>query len=253
MRSMDQVVNEYYDLDENETASSGGGQFPRLWLPPLMVIIVGLLISLISSGITINRSVNAGSDDSNTSQSGINNIGETPGQSAITYVNGNWSEGFTPEVQYWKGEIERWSELTSLDKVMIATVMQIESCGDPGATSWAGAMGLFQVMPFHFFSTDDPYSPETNAIRGLAYLQKALQASNGDARLAFAGYNGGISVMSAPENSWAAETQRYVYWAEGIYNEISSGNGSSSRLQEWLGNGGASLCRQAAGKLGLNP
>lgn len=253
MRPMDQFGNEYFDLEENETASVRGGHFPGLLLPPLMVIIVGFLISLISSGITINQSVNAGSDDYNNNLSSTINNGETAGLDYVLYNNGNWMAGFTPEVQYWQSEIERWSEMTGLDRVMIATVMQIESCGDPDATSWAGAMGLFQVMPFHFLSTDDPYLPETNAIRGLAYLQKALQASNGDTRLAFAGYNGGISVMNHPENSWAAETQRYAYWADGIYNEVLSGNGSSARLQEWLGNGGASLCRQAAGRLRLNP
>jgi hypothetical protein len=237
-------MNEYYDPDENETASLRGGRFPGLLLPPFLVLVIGLLIGLISSGIVINQSVIA--------ESG----GNIPGQSITTIIENSSSllAGlFTPEIQYWGSEIESWSIETGLDANLIATVMQIESCGDPDATSGAGAMGLFQVMPFHFLSSDDPYIPETNALRGLAYLKKSLEASNGDVRLAFAGYNGGISVIYKSEDAWAAETQRYAYWASGIYSEASQGAGTSARLQEWLGSGGASLCSQAANRLGLNP
>jgi soluble lytic murein transglycosylase-like protein len=123
--------------------------------------------------------------------------------------------------------------------------MQIESCGDPRAHSRAGAAGLFQVMPFHFNIVDDPYDPDTNALRGLAYLKRALDAANGDVRLALAGYNGGIGVIGRNELLWPEETQRYVYWGSGIYAEAVSGVGESLRLKEWLAAGGASLCWQA--------
>jgi hypothetical protein len=237
-------MNAYYDLDENETASIRGGRFPGLLLPPLLVIVIGSLIGLISSGLVINQSVIAESSADISGQS-ISPIYENS-SSLLAGV-------FSPEIQYWGSEIERWSIETGLDINMIATVMQIESCGDPDATSGAGAMGLFQVMPFHFISTDDPYLPETNALRGLAYLKKSMEASNGDVRLAFAGYNGGISVIYKSEDTWAAETQRYAYWASGIYSEASQGVGISDRLQEWMGSGGASLCNQATSRLGLVP
>ena len=113
-------------------------------------------------------------------------------------------------------------------------------------------MGLFQVMPYHFTDSDDPYDPDTNAKRGLAYLQRSLEKAGGQARLALAGYNGGIGVIGRSESSWAGETQRYAYWGSGIYAEASSGATESSRLQEWLAAGGASLCRQAHARLGLN-
>ena len=41
-----------------------------------------------------------------------------------------------------------------LDPDIIATIIQIESCGNPAARSTAGAQGLFQVMPFHFEETN---------------------------------------------------------------------------------------------------
>ncbi len=158
---------------------------------------------------------------------------------------------FTPEVQYWAPKIAAWSQQTGLDPNLIATVMQIESCGDPQATSSAGAMGLFQVMPFHFESGENPYDPAVNARRGLDYLRRALEARGGDPRLGMAGYNGGISGAQRPESQWAAETQRYVYWGVGIYLDARAGKERSPRLEEWLSHGGNSLCAQAAQNLGL--
>jgi soluble lytic murein transglycosylase-like protein len=160
---------------------------------------------------------------------------------------------FTAEVDYWADAILRWASQAGLDPDMVATVMQIESCGDPRALSRSGAMGLFQVMPYHFASGDIPYDPDTNARRGMDYLRRSLDTAGGNPRLAFAGYNGGIGVISWSESDWTAETLRYAYWGSGIYSEASSGAQESDRLQEWLQAGGASLCRQAAERLGISP
>jgi hypothetical protein len=130
--------------------------------------------------------------------------------------------------------------------------MQIESCGDPRALSHAGAMGLFQVMPYHFVSTEAPYHPDTNAKRGMAYLQKALNTYQ-QVPLAFAGYNGGIGTAAKPQSAWPRETVRYTYWGTGIYADAANGDEHSPRLAEWLGAGGASLCRQAEERLGILP
>src|SRR5204863_298304 len=62
---------------------------------------------------------------------------------------------FTVEVQYWAPKIIEWSRKYSVDPNMIATVIQLESCGDYMAGSSAGAQGLFQVMPFHFVEGED--------------------------------------------------------------------------------------------------
>ena len=158
---------------------------------------------------------------------------------------------FTPEVHYWGEAITRWAADAGLDPNLAAVVMQIESCGDPRALSRSGAIGLFQVMPYHFAAAEAPYLPDTNARRGLAYLSRALEAADGDARLAFAGYNGGISVIDRPEWTWPAETVRYAYWGRGIYAEALNGSATSARLDEWLAAGGASLCSRARQHLQL--
>lgn len=157
---------------------------------------------------------------------------------------------FTAEVQRWAPEIESWAAETGLDPNLVATVMQIESCGDPQALSLAGAMGLFQVMPYHFIEGENPYEPAVNALRGLGYLSRSLAAFEGDPAMALAGYNGGINGASRPQSEWAAETRGYLYWGSGIYADAIRGAGESERLAEWLQAGGASLCAQAAVSLG---
>ncbi len=158
---------------------------------------------------------------------------------------------FTPSVQYWEEDLLRWAAEYEVDPNLAATVMQIESCGNPSAQSSAGASGLFQVMPFHFEDGEEPFDPETNAKRGLDYLARGLEVSGGHAGLALAGYNGGHSVIARDYEDWAYETQRYYRWGSGIYREASAGWESSPTLSAWLAAGGASLCAAAEEELGL--
>jgi len=159
---------------------------------------------------------------------------------------------FTPEIQYWGKDIVRWANAASLDPNLAAVVMQIESCGDPQALSRSGAIGLFQVMPFHFHRGENGYHPETNALRGLNYLSRALEKGGGNPRLALAGYNGGIGVISRSEWTWPSETKRYVLYGGPIYEDARSGATSSVMLGEWYRKYGASLCRQANRRLGMS-
>jgi len=152
---------------------------------------------------------------------------------------------FTAEVHYWKEEIMAWSEIYQLDPNLVATVMQIESCGFALAESGAGAKGLFQVMPYHFHEGENPFKPNINAKRGLQYLRQSKEAG-GNTRLTLAGYNGGINGATLPEGDWPEETQRYVYWGLKIYKDAKNGLDHSARLDEWLSHGGASLCKKAS-------
>ena len=158
---------------------------------------------------------------------------------------------FTPEVRYWAPHIEKWAQQYELDPNIIATIMQIESCGNPHAVSHAGAQGLFQVMPFHFQPGEDMQDPDTNAKRGLAFIKKQMEFTGGDIFLSFAGYNGGYAASGGNYNSWPHETKRYFYWAKGIYSDGMAGADHSLRLDEWLAAGGQSLCIIAADNLGI--
>jgi soluble lytic murein transglycosylase-like protein len=209
--------------------TQSGGPLFDFTIPPLAVIIVSLVMIGIFSMVRVPTTA-----------------GTTAQQSQIAPL-------FTEGVQNWEPKIIAWSEDWNLDPNLVATVMQIESCGDPKARSSAGAMGLFQVMPFHFSENEDPYKPNVNARRGLAYLQRALDAGGNDPQMALAGYNGGITGAKRPESAWPSETVRYVYWGSGIYADALKGKDHSDRLEEWLAAGGKSLCKQAAENLGSLP
>lgn len=159
---------------------------------------------------------------------------------------------FTPQIKVWEPQILRWASEYDLDPNLIATVMQIESCGHPGVHSGAGAAGLFQVMPFHFHAGESPLDPETNAQRGLSYLRRALELAQGNPDLALAGYNGGHGVIEWSPDAWPAETQRYVYWGSGIFEDATQGKEGSERLQAWLNAGGSSLCQRSTMALQLD-
>lgn len=213
-------------LGTTASAPHGSGCSFGLILPPLAVLIFGcLLAAFVGKYSTV--------------------------EPQPVYAQGTISPIFTEEIQYWSRDILRWSADFSLDPNLAATVMQIESCGDPFARSSAGAMGLFQVMPFHFYASDDSFSPDINAQRGLEYLARSYERAGGDASLALAGYNGGIGLIGRGEWSWPEQTKRYVYFGEGIYADARAGLTVSARLDEWYAKFGAGLCAQAALNLHL--
>ena len=159
---------------------------------------------------------------------------------------------FTAEIDHWESDITRWSETYSLDPNLLATVMQIESCGHPTVSSVAGAQGLFQVMPFHFASDENQLDPDTNAMRGAGVLSECLRMADGDAGLAMACYNGGPSVLYQDMSNWYDEPRRYYYWGTGIYADAQGNEDTSTRLDEWLNAGGARLCDMASVELGMD-
>ncbi|MFZ5858663.1 MAG: transglycosylase SLT domain-containing protein [Chloroflexota bacterium] len=234
------------ELESWTTASpQGSGCSSGLLIPPLAVLLVSGLLALFAYSPFVTVSASPISPA----------IADAPAP-ASTILNSDYAQSglspiFTPEVQYWGSRIVAWSAEFGLDPNLAATVMQIESCGFARATSRSGAMGLFQVMPFHFSTTDSPYDPDTNARRGLGYLAQSLQRAGGDARLALAGYNGGIGVIGRGEWTWSAQTNRYVYYGAPIYADASAGLGTSAMLNEWYLSYGVSLCQQAHEYLGL--
>jgi hypothetical protein len=217
---------------ESRQTDPSSGCLSGFLIPPLIVLCFGLFLALATGGLKMP---------------------EDQPQVFAASGDGSLAPLFTPEIQFWSVDIVRWAAAHGIDPNLAATVMQIESCGNPDARSSAGASGLFQVMPFHFYMTENAYDPDTNALRGMGYLAKSLERSGGDARLALAGYNGGIGVIGRSEATWAAETVRYAYWGSGIYADAVQNASESSRLNEWLAAGGASLCRKARERLSIAP
>lgn len=158
---------------------------------------------------------------------------------------------FTKEVRHWSSDIQRWAQQYALDPNLLATVMQIESCGFDTVSSHAGAQGLFQVMPFHFAQGEDMLDPDTNAKRGANFLNECLGYANGDTGLAMACYNGGPSVVNRAFETWHSETQRYYIYGTGIYEDAQKNATTSAMLDTWFNAGGVNLCNRASVALGL--
>jgi soluble lytic murein transglycosylase-like protein len=157
---------------------------------------------------------------------------------------------FTAEVQFWKPWILRWAKDAGLEPNLLATVIQIESCGHYLVGSSAGAQGLFQVIPDNFplEDRDKMLDPEVNARAGIKYLTESLRRADGHIGLAMAGYNGGWGVIPRGWGRWVTETRNYYRWGSGIYRDALLGltTEQSPALQSWLNAGGVNLCRQAA-------
>lgn len=80
---------------------------------------------------------------------------------------------FQAMVRNWADLAEEASVDYHVPLAWIYAVMWSESGGDPKAKSPAGALGLMQVMPFHFKDGENPLDPRTNIRRGASILQSA--------------------------------------------------------------------------------
>lgn len=229
---------------------------------PLLVLVMGfagafllglLLLDLtgrmqVDAGQTVGKLVEPAAPTADSTSLGD---GQDSTAVAVLPTDPALSPVFTAEVRRWEPQIMAWAAEFGFDPNLVATIMQIESCGNPQAVSSAGAQGLFQVMPFHFAEGEQMTDPDTNARRGLAYLQQSLDFAEGHVGMALAGYNGGHVAVQGSWESWSPETRRYYRWGNGIYSDAISGLTDSPTLHDWLEAGGGSLCVQAAGQTGL--
>ena len=138
--------------------TSGTGCF--LTFVPLFLTVIGLSLGLVLYFVL--------SDVETPVQAGMPRVMVGSGSDQLAAF-------YAPPVLRWSTALENWSSQYWLDVNLVATVMQIESCGDPEAMSIAGAAGLFQVMPFHFSPGEDSMDPGTNARRGLGYLKLSIK------------------------------------------------------------------------------
>ena len=146
-------MNYYTDSPPEQAAPSSHGCLFLFVLPPLAVILMGFLAfgqvsiaetaPLLAPTPTVISAQEAKDERLKTaSKEQDDEKQETP--EAKDPPSGELARLFTPEVLYWEDKILKWSEKYGLDPNLVATVMQIESCGDPQARSGAGAMGLFR-------------------------------------------------------------------------------------------------------------
>lgn len=80
-----------------------------------------------------------------------------------------------------------------VDPNIAAALMAQESAGKKRAKSWAGASGLFQLMPDTAakYGVTDPYDPDQNINAGLKHVAYLKRRYGGDYRKVLAAYNAG--------------------------------------------------------------
>lgn len=127
---------------------------------------------------------------------------------------------FPMEVLQWEELIVAGAQSFGLDPNLYAALIKKESwfpvdtwpqgferCPDgpvtPSCTSKSGAIGIAQVMPFHFGPGEDGRDPRTNIFKGAEVLTEAFTIKNGDVRAALAAYNAGPYRETYPAESWA--------------------------------------------------
>jgi hypothetical protein len=98
-----------------------------------------------------------------------------------------------PGIDRWLPLLRQASKKYGVPLNVLTAMLQTESSGNQYATSWAGAQGLMQVMPFNDKSLGitNPFDPKQNVMGGALLFSRYLKASGGDVRNALAMYNAG--------------------------------------------------------------
>ena len=102
---------------------------------------------------------------------------------------------------------------TDVSPALVVALISVESAGDIGAVSSAGASGLMQLMPDTAarFGVTDIQAPADNIKGGVAYLAWLMGHFNNDPILVLAGYNAGEGAVRDHNGVPAyAETRNYV-------------------------------------------
>jgi soluble lytic murein transglycosylase-like protein len=134
-------------------------------------------------------------------------MARAPAAQAIRADRTDALQAFPAAVRRWEGLIRQAAASCGLDPALVAALMTAESCGNPRAVSPKGAMGLLQVMPYHFAAGDDPFDPADNLRVGVGVFCRLLREANGDLARALAAYNGGPRLLRLPPAAWPAESR----------------------------------------------
>ncbi|MCF8382456.1 MAG: transporter substrate-binding domain-containing protein [Chlorobium sp.] len=136
--------------------------------------------------------------------------------------------GKAGEISIYDPLVKKYAKTIEWDWRLLASLLYEESHFDPQAVSWAGAMGLMQLMPgtARMFGISDLFDPETNIRAGTLYLAWLHKEWNDIAdpenriRFILASYNAGPGhVRDAQELArkygrdpevWEGSVERYM-------------------------------------------
>lgn len=150
----------------------------------------------------------------------LNNLDYNGNAKAYVY-NGlvNNSGSISNERSYINSVVEKYAQRYDIESKLIHAIIKQESDYDKNATSYAGAMGLMQLMPSTCseHGVTKPYDIEENIRGGVAHIKNYLRRYNNDLEMALMAYNAGPGTLqrrgvtkSSEIYKAPKETQNYV-------------------------------------------
>ena len=145
-----------------------------------------------------------------------------------------------PASDPWGPYIHEASGRFGVPENWIRSVMRQESGGQEDVISWAGAMGLMQVMPDTYDGLrarynlgDDPFNPHNNILAGTAYLREMYDRFGSPGFLA--AYNAGPNRLDQYLSNGAPLPTETVNYVASIAPLLESGTPMSGPLAVYAG------------------
>jgi soluble lytic murein transglycosylase len=124
------------------------------------------------------------------------------GEAGVALGFEDWEERIAQRPRPYREEVARAARKHGLDPNLLYAVMRVESVYQHRIVSYAGAVGLMQIMPRtgrliadrlgrDDFTTEDLLDPATNIEFAAWYLSSLIARFDGRLPLAIASYNGG--------------------------------------------------------------
>jgi hypothetical protein len=148
-----------------------------------------------------------------------------------------------PPSDPWGPYIKEASGRFGVPEQWIRRVMRQESGGQEDVISWAGAMGLMQVMPETYNDLrarynlgDDPFDPHNNLLAGTAYLREMYDRYGSPGFLA--AYNAGPARLDRYLNNGTPLPAETINYVASIAPQLGPGPQMSGPLAAYAGGGG---------------
>lgn len=135
-----------------------------------------------------------------------------------------------------------------IDPFLVAAVITVESYYHPEVISYAGAVGLMQVLPYvgedvakrhgiEWRGWQTLTEPHANITIGTAYLRELIDMFAGDTSLALAAYNIGPSLLKQRLRQGWRPNGPYVPKVMGIYRELHGTTVADERIRQLMDRG----------------
>ncbi|MFL5256147.1 MAG: transglycosylase SLT domain-containing protein [Rhodopila sp.] len=145
-----------------------------------------------------------------------------------------------PPSDPWGPYIHEASARFDVPEQWIRRVMRQESGGQEDVISWAGAMGLMQVMPDTYNELgaryglgDDPFDPHNNLLAGTAYIKEMYNQYGAPGFLA--AYNAGPRRLDRYLNNGTPLPEETVQYVAAIAPQLGPGTVMSGPLAAYAG------------------